>query len=154
MRELFEREYKKIEKSLFLTAISYLHNTEDAKDAMQEAALSAYQSFGRLRDIEYFKTWMTRIVINKSIDFRKKQKYTVELTDNINAFYDMPGSDMEILDAICRLDSELSVYISLRFYNGMTYGETAKVLKQPVSTVKYRTKKAIKRLKNILEGDE
>lgn len=154
MRELFEREYKKIEKSLFLTAISYLHNTEDAKDAVQEAALSAYRSFGRLKNTEYFKTWMTRIVINKSIDFRKKQKYTVELTDNINAFYDMPEDDMEILDALCRLEAELSIYISMRFYNGMTYEETAKVLKQPVSTVKYRTQKAIKILKNILEGDE
>lgn len=154
MRKLFEQEYKKIEKSLFLTAIAYLHNTEDAKDALQEAALSAYQGFARLKNIEYFKTWLTRIVINKSIDFRKKQKYTVELTDNISVFYDMPESDVEILDAVCRLGSEWSVYISLRFYNGMTYEEAAKVLKQPVSTVKYRTNKAIKRLKNILEGDE
>lgn len=154
MRELFEREYKKIEKALFLTAISYLHNTEDAKDALQEAAISAYQGFGRLKNIEYFKTWMTRIVINKSIDIGRKQKYTVELTDNINVFYDMSESDMEILDAICSLGSELSVYISLRFYNGMTYEEAAKVLRLPVSTVKYRTKKAIKKLKNILEGDE
>lgn len=154
MRELFEHEYKKIEKSLFLTAIAYLHNTEDAKDAMQEAALSAYQSFARLKNIEYFKTWMTRIVINKSIDFLKKKKYTAELTDSINAFYDMNDADVEILDAVCRLEKDLSVYISLRFYSKMTYEEAAKALRQPVSTVKYRTKKAIKRLKDILEGDE
>lgn len=154
MRELFEREYKKIEKSLFLVAISYLHNTEDAKDAVQEAALSAYKSFHKLRDIEFFKTWLTRIVINKSKDIKKGRKYTEEMTDNLAVFYDMPVSDMEILDAVCRLSPKLSVYISLRFYEDMTYEETARVLKQPVSTVKYRTNKAIKELKNILEGDE
>ena len=32
MRELFEQEYRKHEKSLFLVAVAYLHNTEDAKD--------------------------------------------------------------------------------------------------------------------------
>lgn len=154
MRELFECEYKKVEKSLFLVAIAYLHNTEDARDAVQEAALSAYQSFARLKNIAYFKTWITRIVINKSIDFQKKRRYSAELTDSINAFYDMPVDDMEILDAICRIGSELSVYISLRFYNGMTYEETAKALRQPVSTVKYRTGKALKKLKTILEGEE
>lgn len=154
MRELFECEYKKVEKSLFLVAIAYLHNTEDAKDAVQEAALSAYQNFARLKNIAYFQTWITRIVINKSIDFQKKRRYSAELTDNINAFYDMPVDDMEILDAICRIGSDLSVYISLRFYNGMTYEETAKALRQPVSTVKYRTGKALKKLKTILEGEE
>ena len=43
MRELFEQEYRKHEKSLFLVAVAYLHNTEDAKDVLQEAALSAYK---------------------------------------------------------------------------------------------------------------
>lgn len=134
-------------------AIAYLHNTEDAKDAVQDAALSAYQAFSKLKNIGYFKTWITRIVINKSIDLQKKRGYTVELTDNLNVFCDMPENDMEILDAVCRIGSDLSVYISLRFYNGMTYEEAAKALRQPVSTVKYRTGKALKKLKTILEGD-
>lgn len=152
MRELFEQEYKKIEKSLFLVAIGYLHNTEDAKDVMQDAVVSAYQSFPTLKNLAYFKTWLTRIVINKSKDFFKQRKYTEELTDNLNAFYDMPTSDLELMDAICRLNSKMSIYITLRFYNDMTYDEVAHLLKQPVSTVKYRTKNAIKQLKTMLEG--
>lgn len=154
LREQFEREYKNVEKSLFLIAIGYLHNTEDAKDAVQEAVLSAYQSFHKLRHIEYFKTWITRIVINKSVDLLRNRKYTEELTDNINVFCDIPYSEVEILDAICRLKPSVSIYITLRFYNDMTYEETAKTLKQPVSTVKYRTKTALKELKYILEGDD
>lgn len=153
MYELFEQEYKKIEKSLFLVAVGYLHNTEDAKDAVQEALLAAYRSFGALKHQEYFKTWLTRIVMNKCKDFLKKQKYTEELTDNLQIFYDLPTADFELMDAICRLDSKQSVYIALRFYHDMTYEETAKMLKQPVSTVKYRTRQAMDNLKNFLEGD-
>lgn len=153
MQKLFEEEYKKCEKSLFLVALGFLHNTEDAKDVLQEAALSAYLSFGKLKHKEYFKTWLTRIVINKSKNFLKNKKYTEELTDSLNVFYNIETEDLEIMDAICKLDAKSSLYITLRFYSGMTYDEAAKALKQPVSTVKYRTKNALFKLKLILEGD-
>lgn len=152
MRQLFEQEYKKCEKSLFLVAVGYLHNTEDAKDVVQDSVLSAYQAFGSLKHMEYFKTWLTRIVINKSKNFLKSRRYEA-LTDNLNVFYSIPTSDLEIMDAICRMNSKTSIYITLRFYNDMTYDEVAKALKQPVSTVKYRTKKALEELKSLLEGD-
>ncbi len=154
MRKLFEQEYIKIEKSLFLVAIGYLHNTEDAKDVLQEAVICAYRSFDKLKHKEYFKTWLTRIVINKSKDFLKKKKYTTELKDNLNSFYNMPTDDFEIMEAICRLDSKTALYLTLRFYNDMTYDEMSKLLKLPASTVKYRTADALKKLKKIMEGDD
>ncbi len=153
MYELFEQKYRECEKSLFLVAIGYLHNTEDAKDCVQEAVLAALKAFDKLKDKQYFKTWITRIVINKSKDFKKKQRYSEELTDTLNVFYEMPLEEMNIIDCICKLDSRLSVYITLRFYNDMTYDEISRALKQPVSTVKYKTGKALSELKKYLEGD-
>ena len=153
MRQLFEQEFKKHEKALFLVAVSYVHNTEDAKDILQEAALSAFQAFEGLRDKSFFKTWMTRIVINKSKNFLKARKATEELDDKLNIFCTLPTEELEMVDAICRLDSGLSQYISLRFYSGMNYEEAAKALGQNVSTVKYRTKRALQELRKILEGD-
>lgn len=152
-QELFEQEYRKIDKSLYLVAIGYLHNGEDAKDAVSEAVLSAYQSFNKLKHKQYFKTWLTRIVINECKNSLKKKRYTEELNDNINAFYDMPTDDLEIMDAICKLNPKHTPYITLRFYNDMTYAEVAKTLHQPVSTVRYKTKIALGELKNLLEGD-
>lgn len=153
MRELFEQEYPKYEKSLFLVAAAYLHNTEDAKDAVQEAALAAYQSLDTLRHQEYFKTWLTRIVINKCKNFLKARPYTEQLQDGLQVFCSIPDGDMEILDAICRLDEQSSLYLSLRFYHDMNYDEVARALGQPVSTVKYRTGKALRELKKQWEGD-
>ena len=153
MYELFEQKYKECEKSLFLVAFGYLHNTEDAKDCVQEAVLSALRSFDSLNNKEFFKTWLTRIVINKSKDYLKKQRFTEELTDNLNVFYDMPTDEIGIMDCICKLNPKLSIYITLRFYHDMTYDEVARTLKLPVSTVKYKTKKALGELKTLLEGD-
>ena len=151
--ELFEQKYKECEKSLFLVAFGYLHNTEDAKDCVGDAVLSALKSYNSLKNTQYFKTWITRIVINKCKDYLKKQRFTEELTDNINVFYNMPVEEMDIMDCILKLNPKLSVFITLRFYNDMTYEEVATTLKLPVSTVKYKTKKALNELKILLEGD-
>lgn len=153
MRSFFEEEFKKHERALFLVALSYLHDTEDARDAVQEAALAAFRSIGRLRQPEYFRTWMTRIVINTSKNFLKKRRPTEELTDSLAVFTAVPTEELEIMDAICRMDPALSIYISLRFYNDMSYEEAAKALRQSVSTVKYRTGRALRELKTLLEGD-
>lgn len=153
MYELFEQKFSECEKSLFLVALGYLHNTEDAKDCVQEAAYSALKSYRRLKNTEYFKTWLTRIVINKCKDYLKRKRYTREFTDVLDVFYDMPTEETEIMDCILRLEPKLAIYITLRFYNEMTYSEVAKVLKQPVSTVKYKTKKSLTELEKILKGD-
>lgn len=153
MYELFEQKYIECEKSLFLIAISYLHNTEDAKDCVQDATILAWKSFNKLRNKELFKTWITRIVINKCKDYLKKQRYTEELTDSLNVFYNAPTEEIDIIDCICKLPPKLSMYISLRFYNDMTYEEVAQVLKEPVSTTKYKTQKALLELKKYLKGD-
>lgn len=153
MFELFEQKYKECERSLFLVALGYLHNTEDARDCVQEAAYSALKSYNRLKNPQYFKTWLTRIVINKSKDYLRQRRCTDELTDGLKVFYAMPTEETEIMDCIFRLEPSLTVYITLRFYNDMTYAEVARVLRQPVSTVKYRTKKALAELKIILKGE-
>ena len=154
VRELFEQEYRKHEKSLFLVAVAYLHNTEDAKDVLQEAALSAYKALDGLKNKEYFKTWLTRIVINKCKNFIKSRRYTEELTDSTNAFYNINTDEMEIMDALCKMNPKISIYITLKFYNDMTYDEMAKSLMIPVSTAKHRTKSALNELKILLEGEE
>lgn len=153
MQQLFEIEYKKYERALFLVALSYLHNTEDARDVLQESAIAAYCSMDRLRHPEYFKTWLTRIVINKSKNFLKAKRFTEELTDTLEIFSALPEEELELMDAVCRMSPALSIYISLRFYNDMTYEEMSGSLREPVSTVKYKTAKALRELKKILEGD-
>ena len=92
-------------------------------------------------------------MINKSKNFLKGRKYTEALDDSLNIFSALPTEELELMDAILRLGKELSIYISLRFYAGMNYEEAAQALGQNVSTVKYKTKKALKELKKILEGD-
>jgi RNA polymerase sigma-70 factor (ECF subfamily) len=54
-------------------AYSFLGNYEDAKDASQEAFVSAYRSLGRFRGGAKFSTWLYRIVVNECKDVYKRR---------------------------------------------------------------------------------
>ncbi len=147
----FQSGFALMEKSLYLVAMGWLHNSEDARDAVQEAAETAYRGRDKLRDKQYFKTWMTRILINKCKDFLRGRRYTDELTDGIGVFDGIPHEEICLMDAICRLDPKEARFITLRFYADLTYEEAARALKMPVSTVKYGTRRALEKLKEMME---
>ena len=54
-------------------AFSMLGNYEDAKDASQEAFVSAYRGLGRFRGGAKFSTWLYRIVVNECKDVYKRR---------------------------------------------------------------------------------
>ena len=61
-------------KDLYRVAISILMNDEDAADAIQDTILGCWEKLQTLKEEKYFKTWITRILINHCYDIRKKQQ--------------------------------------------------------------------------------
>ena len=59
---------------MYKVAKSILNNNEDIADAIQETILSCYKNIEKLKEIKYFKTWMTRILINKCNDVIRANK--------------------------------------------------------------------------------
>lgn len=59
-------------QNMYKVARSYFSNEEDIADAIQDTIESCYRSLPYLDKTEYFRTWLTRILINKCIDIIKK----------------------------------------------------------------------------------
>ena len=59
--------------AMYKVARGILDNDEDAADAMQDTILTCFEKIHTLKNPEYFKTWMIRILINaiKSTDIIK-----------------------------------------------------------------------------------
>ncbi len=76
-KEEFTAQILELEKSLYYVSKSILCNDEDCKDAMQNAILKAYKNLGNLRAEKFFKTWITRILINECYEIAKKNKRQV-----------------------------------------------------------------------------
>ena len=58
--EDFARQIETIRKKLYKTAFLYLGNETLALDAVDEAVYKALCSYRKLREPEYFDTWITR----------------------------------------------------------------------------------------------
>ena len=54
------------ERSVYIMALSLLHNEADAEDAAQEAFLKAFRNLARFRGESKFGTWLISITLNEA----------------------------------------------------------------------------------------
>ena len=64
-------------QSMYKVAVCYVNNPEDAADIMQDTMLAAFEKIQDLKEPGYFRTWLTRILINKCKDFLDKRSWEV-----------------------------------------------------------------------------
>ena len=65
--------------SVYRTALGILGNPADARDATQEALISAWRSLGSLREVERFDAWLYRITLNAARMVARKRRGVREL---------------------------------------------------------------------------
>ena len=76
-KQYFTQEVKQAERSLYRIARSYLPTDADAADAVQEALVRAWAKRNDATGaVKYFRTWLTRIVINACKNELKKRRWT------------------------------------------------------------------------------
>lgn len=86
---------------LFRIAYSVLHHPKDAEDAAQEAWVQIYASLPGYR-FNGFKTWITRIAVNKAIDYKRRSMKPVELTASVEDLAGVAGSNQDVQKAVLR----------------------------------------------------
>lgn len=59
-------------QNMYKTARAVLKNDADAADAIADTLLACWEKIGQLRRAEFFRTWMTKILINKCNDILRK----------------------------------------------------------------------------------
>ena len=127
---------------------------DDVEDALQDALETAYKNIETLKEEKYFKTWMTRIIINKCYDIlRKKSKiipFESEYVENIQEKSNFDeGIEMKMI--LDKLDNDLKEIVILYYYNDFKQDEIAKILEMPKGTVKSRLHRAKAEIMKILE---
>ena len=80
--ELFHKLIRPHERSVYLMALSLLHNEAEAEDAAQEAFLKAYRNLSRFRAEARFSTWLISIVLNEARG--RLRRTQPALTDSLN----------------------------------------------------------------------
>ncbi|MBU8878145.1 sigma-70 family RNA polymerase sigma factor [Bacillus sp. FJAT-29790] len=137
---------------LLKVAFSYLRNEEDALEALQEVTFRAYRSIKKVKEAEYFSTWLIRIMLNYCHDQSRKNKRIADpsLLDNLAESVDH-SQTLEIQEALLKIDSRSREVIILKYYHDLRIKDIAEILESPESTIKTWLYKGLKALRNQME---
>ncbi|MCZ6706113.1 MAG: sigma-70 family RNA polymerase sigma factor [Bacteroidetes bacterium] len=76
----FEELIRRYERRLLQVAHGIMGNMQDAYDAYQDGIIRAYTKLDSFRFESSFGTWLTRIVINQSLNLKKKLRWSSRLS--------------------------------------------------------------------------
>lgn len=126
-------------QTMYKVARSMLRSDEDVADAVQDTILCCWEKIRQLREGKYFKTWTTRILINKCNDIlRAKQRYVSEEGMPESAAFDRHFDNIEWNEALKTLDEKYRLVIMLYYVEGFKTSEIGQLLDMPESTVRTR----------------
>lgn len=145
---------------MFSICMRIVNNATDAEDVMQEAFLNAFTKLDTYKGEVSFGAWLKRIVINRSLDYLKKQKVKFdEINEKTNQ---LPDFQMEIKevnmtvikDAIQKLPDGYRVVLSLFLIEGYDHEEISEILGISNSNSRTQYLRAKNKLRELLKDTE
>jgi RNA polymerase sigma-70 factor, ECF subfamily len=138
-------------------ACAILADGEDARDAAQEAFLSAFRSIHRFEDERRFYPWFYTILRNRCLtmlaDRRARLPESLDDLEVLAPSGSVPPEDLIALErALLELGPSEREILTLRHLDGLSYAEIAEHLEIPTGTVMSRLFNARRRLRERLEG--
>ncbi len=144
---------QRLRSRLYRTAYMYLGREADALEAVDEAVYKALRSLKKLRQPEFFDTWITRILINEcKTELKRKRRFA--------PFEELPETAVEqfdalpLKDAVSRLPVDLKEPLILRYFAEYTVAQTAEALKIPQGTAATRLRRALSILRLELSEED
>ncbi len=116
----------------------------EAQDAVQDAAVIAWERFAGLREVDRFDAWFDRILVNGCRD-RLRRRGRVRMID-LDGAPEPPAADgmgevaerEALRSALARLSLDQRTIVVLRYYGDMSLEEIADRTGQRLGTVKSR----------------
>lgn len=158
---------------MLAVARRFLRSEEDARDAVQDAFLSAFRSIDRFEGGARLSTWLHRIVVNASLmKLRTRRRKPEKLIDDLlpgfleDGHLAEPASEWQqlsdealmrketrrlILDSIQELPENHRNVLMLRDIEGFDTEETAEQMGVSVNAIKTRLHRARLALRGLLE---
>ncbi|GEN45346.1 RNA polymerase sigma factor [Alkalibacillus haloalkaliphilus] len=135
---------------LYKTAYAFLKSEEAALEAVQEVTFRAFKKRKQLRETQYTKTWLIRIMINYCQDvLRKNARFVQTVYEDNDREADF--SEQLLLDwAIQELDSKEQTLIFLKYFHGYTYTELSHYYGVAEGTLKSRIHVCLEKLRQTL----
>jgi RNA polymerase sigma-70 factor (ECF subfamily) len=167
---LFHELIRPYERSVYVMALSFLHNEADAEDVAQEAFLKAYRKLSSFRGESKFSTWLISITLNEARSrLRSKSNVRMESLDGpadedghvspalLRDWREIPSDSLErqemrhlLQEAISSLPPIYKEIFLLRDIEELSTAEAAELLQITPASVKVRLHRARMMLQKCL----
>ena len=125
---------------LLAVARRLLGSRADAEDAVQRALLQCYTGAPSYQPQWAVSTWLYRILTNVCVDELRRRAtrtaYDAGQRGLDSAHPREPRRDLDLHRALARVPREARVLLALRYAEGLSYGELARIRGISVNTVK------------------
>lgn len=154
-KESFGILIKNNKEYLYKMAFLYVKDEQDAFEVIHETVYRAFLNIEKLKKAKFFNTWITRILINVSIDFLKrkgKNQMLDESTPIIKEKCEISTEEkLDLYNAIDLLNDNYKTVIIMMYFNDMKIKDISKVMETPENTVKTYLRRAKQALGEILK---
>lgn len=154
-KEAFANIIKLNKIYLYKTAYMYVKDEEKSLEVLQETIARGLTNINKLKNPNYFKTWITRILINVAIDMNRKNSKTELLTETSPIVEEKISISLEerldLYNAVDLLCENYKTVIIMKYFNDMKVKDISEVMNVPENTVKTYLNRAKISLKNILK---
>ena len=154
-KESFGILIKNNKEYLYKMAFLYVKDEQDALEVIHETVYRAFLNIEKLKKAKFFNTWITRILINVSIDFLKrkgKNQMLDESTPIIKEKCEISTEEkLDLYNAIDLLNDNYKTVIIMMYFNDMKIKDISKVMEIPENTVKTYLRRAKQALGEILK---
>lgn len=150
-KQTFQNNVLSSEDMLYRVSKSICFYESDCEDAVQQAILKAYEKLDSLREEKYFRTWITRILINECYRVNKQKRREVTFAEYALTNEATEDDYSFVFTEIMKLSPKIRIVVQLYYVEDYSVGEIASILHIPSGTVKSRLSVGRSKLKTFLE---
>jgi RNA polymerase sigma-70 factor (ECF subfamily) len=150
MAELYSLHWRRAYRAAYLV----VHDAAAAEDVAQDAFLAAVDALDRFDRRRPFAPWLHRIVVNRALDWARRESLRRRVDRAESAFEPLPPPEEvggEMIAALKELPAEQRAVVVLRHLLEYTPGEIASMLDLPRGTVNSRLRRGLDRLRETAE---
>ena len=138
---------------------------DDANDVLQNTFIKAWQGLASFHGDSKLLTWLSRIAINESLDFLRRQKNIVSIStddDEVNVantlmaddYFDGDETEAQLQQAIAELPEVQRTVFLLRYYDDMKYSDISKMLGTSEGALKASYHIAVKKISEFFKSHD
>lgn len=162
---LFNELFRRYRGKVYAIARRYTSSYEDALDIVQDVFIRVYTNFRRWDRVDSFESWISRIAVNRCIDWLRRRRRERECSgvefdsarfEDITA--EMPdeglkGSELRkaVIGALKKLSATHRLVLTLWWKKNLSYREIAETTGCSIGTVMSRLHYARRYLRRHLE---